>query len=157
LKLLQSRGKLSARQLADELEVSECAIYGDINTRSLAGVPVNDEPGRDGGFALINRFRVTLTGFNDEELKCLFILSVPELSTELGLNQNLRNALLKLSAALPEARKGLNEKVRHHIYLDWKWWQQGKESVLHLQLIYHAVLKKFVAIYQVSTIDNRYF
>jgi predicted DNA-binding transcriptional regulator YafY len=141
LMLLQSRGKMSARQLAKELEVSERTIHRDINALSIAGVPVYGEPGRYGGFALIDRYRTSLTGFNDGELKSLFMLSIPDSITELGLNQELRNALLKLSAALPEWRKGLDEHIRQRIHLDWKWWQQAETSLLHIQVIYQAVLK----------------
>jgi predicted DNA-binding transcriptional regulator YafY len=141
LMLLQSRGKMSARQLANELEVSERTIHRDINALSIAGVPLYGEPGRDGGFALVDKYRTSLTGFNDGELKSLLMLSIPDPITELGLNQELRNALLKLSAALPDWRKGLDEHIRQRIHLDWKWWQQAETSLLHLQVIYQAVLK----------------
>jgi predicted DNA-binding transcriptional regulator YafY len=56
LGLLQARGRMSARQLAGELEVSQRTILRDIEALSSAGVPVYAIRGRQGGFALLGGF-----------------------------------------------------------------------------------------------------
>ncbi|MFN2157546.1 MAG: helix-turn-helix transcriptional regulator [Anaerolineae bacterium] len=43
--LLQGHGQMTARQLSEELEVSERTIYRDIDALSGAGVPVYGERG----------------------------------------------------------------------------------------------------------------
>nr|BFE85670.1 hypothetical protein GCM10020093_082710 [Planobispora longispora] len=43
LLLLQSRGRLTARQLADELEVSVRTIYRDVESLHTAGIPMYGE------------------------------------------------------------------------------------------------------------------
>lgn len=141
LLLLQARGprKLTAGQLAAELEVSERTIYRDIDALSAAGVPVYGEAGPAGGYVLLDSYRTTLTGLNEGEARALFMLSIPDALGELGVSQQLRTALLKLSAALPAARRDDEARVRQRFYLDSAWWRQGEEPVAHLPALHEAV------------------
>ncbi len=139
LMLLQARGRMTANALAAELEVSERTIYRDIDALSAAGVPVYGEAGREGGFALLDSYRTSLTGLTEGEVRALFMLSIPAPLAELGVSHELRAALLKLSAALPYARRGAEEWIRQRFHLDSTWWQQGNEPVTHLQIVQQAV------------------
>jgi len=138
LMLLQARGRVTAQQLADELEVSVRTIYRDIDALSTAGVPVYAERGPGGGCALVEGYRTSLTGLTEEEVRALFMLSVPASLDELGVSQELRAALRKLAAALPDARRQDEKQVRQRIYLDWADWPQP-EPAPHLQAIRQAV------------------
>jgi predicted DNA-binding transcriptional regulator YafY len=139
LMLLQTRGRMSARQLAAELEVSERTIYRDIEALSVAGVPVYAETGREGGYALLDHYRTSLTGLNENEVRALFMLSIPSPLYDLGVSEELKRALLKLSAALPASRRGDEEQVRRRFYLDSSWWDWQEGSVPHLQRLYQAI------------------
>lgn len=139
LMLLQARGRMTARKLAEELEVSERTIYRDIDALSAAGVPVYGESGPEGGYALLDSYRTNLTGLTEGEVRALFMLSIPEPLTKLGVSQELKAALRKLSAALPDAHRHDEERVRQRFHLDSIWWHQVEESVPHLQTIYQAV------------------
>jgi predicted DNA-binding transcriptional regulator YafY len=139
LLLLQTRGKMTAQQLASSLEVSERTIYRDINALGVAGVPVYGDPGPDGGYALLDRYRTDLTGLTEGETRALFMLSVPAPLVDLGLSEAFRGALLKLAAGLPEIRRGDEEKVRQRFHLDSKRWRHGREPVAHLGLVQQAI------------------
>jgi predicted DNA-binding transcriptional regulator YafY len=139
LMLLQARGKVTARALARELHVSERTIYRDIDALSMAGVPVYGEPGPEGGYALVDSYRTNLTGLTEGEVRALFMLSIPAPLADLGVSQELRAALRKLAAALPDARRRDEERVRQRFHLDSTWWRQGEEQVPHLQTIHQAV------------------
>ena len=139
LMLLQARGRMTAKALSEEVQVSERTIYRDMEALSMAGVPLYAEAGPEGGFALLDSYRTTLTGLTEGEVRALFMLSIPAPLAELGVSQELRSALLKLSAALPDARRHDEEQVRQRFHLDSTWWHQGEDSVPHLQTIHQAV------------------
>lgn len=139
LMLLQTRGQMTAKALAEALEVSERTIYRDIDALSASGVPVYGEAGPAGGYGLLDSYRTTLTGLTEGEVRALFMLSIPAPLAALGMTQELKTALLKLTAALPVARRQDEVRVRQRFYLDSTWWQQGHESIPHLQTIHQAV------------------
>jgi len=130
---------MTAQKLAQELEVSVRTIYRDIGALSTAGVPIYAERGPGGGYALIESYRTNLTGLTRDEVRALFMLSVPASLDKLGVSQELKAALLKLAAALPAARRHDEEMVRQRIHLDWAGWFQPEEPVPHLQTIQPAV------------------
>jgi predicted DNA-binding transcriptional regulator YafY len=139
LLFLQNRGRMTAQELAEELEVSVRTIYRDIDALSAAGVPVYAERGPGGGCALIDGYRTNLTGLTEDEARALFMLSIPDSLAELGVSQELKAALLKLNAALSAERRHDEAWVRQRIHLDWSWWFQAEEPVPHLQTIQQAV------------------
>jgi predicted DNA-binding transcriptional regulator YafY len=139
LMLLQVRGKMTAQALAVELEVSERTIYRDAEALCAAGVPLYTERGPGGGLALLDSYRTNLTGLTEDELRALFLLSVPAPLARLGISSELRSALLKLSAALPESRRAEETAARQRFHLDWNGWFQEEEPVPHLSVIQQAV------------------
>lgn len=139
LMLLQARGRMTAKALATELQVSERTIYRDVEALSASGVPIYAEAGPQGGLALLDSYRTTLTGLTESEVRALFMLSTPAPLAALGVSQELRSALLKLAAALPDARRHDEVQVRQRFYLDSSWWHQNENAVPHLQMIHQAV------------------
>jgi predicted DNA-binding transcriptional regulator YafY len=139
LMILQARGRMTAQELAEDLEVSVRTIYRDIDALSVAGIPIYTERGPGGGCALLDSYRTTLTGLTRHEVRALFMLSIPAPLAELGVGQDLRAALLKLSAALPVAHRQDEERVRQRIHLDAVDWFHAREPVHHLKTIQQAV------------------
>lgn len=139
LMLLQTRGKMTARELAGELEVSERTIYRDVEALSIAGVPIYGESGPEGGYALLDSYRTRLTGLSEGEVQALFMLSIPAPLADLGLSQELKAALLKLSASLPASRRQEEERVRQRFHLDATWWDREETDVPHLKILHRAV------------------
>ncbi|RPI89139.1 MAG: WYL domain-containing protein [Chloroflexi bacterium] len=139
LMLIQSRGQMTAQELADELEVSERTIYRDITSLSAAGIPVYASRGPGGGVRLIEEYRTTLTGLTPDETRALFMMSIPAPLMQLGMGEKLKGALLKLSASLPEPRRADEARTRQRIHLDSSWWFQAEQQVPCLQTIQQAL------------------
>lgn len=137
--ILQSRGRVKADDLAEELEVSVRTIYRDITALSTAGVPVYCERGPGGGVELIERYRTDLTGLSTDEARALFMLSIPTPLDELGVGSELKAAMLKLSAALPATRQDDQKTSRQRVHLDWTPWFHEQEPQPHLQTTQQAV------------------
>ena len=137
--LLQSRGRMTARQLAGELEVSVRTIYRDVDALSAAGIPIYGDRGPEGGYALLDSYRTRLTGLTGDEVRALFMLSTPTPLAELGVDGDARAALRKLAASLPDARRGAEMEVRQRIHVDAVWWSQGGGPVPYLHVLHEAV------------------
>lgn len=128
LLLLQAHGRLSARVLAERLEVSERTVHRDMESLSMAGVPVYAEKGRRGGWALVDAYRTDLTGLTEAELRSLVIASAPGVLADLGLGGAADRALIKLLAGLPEARRRAAESARGYLYVDPSGWRRPEEA-----------------------------
>lgn len=139
LMLLQSRGRMTARELAEQLEVSERTIYRDMEALGIAGIPVCAERGPGGGCFLIDGYQTKLTGLNATEVRALFLFKMTRPLADLGLNKALDDAMLKLAAALPAQQRSDAEQVRQRIHLHMEDWRQDASAVPHLQTIQEAV------------------
>ncbi|MBN2470103.1 MAG: HTH domain-containing protein, partial [Anaerolineae bacterium] len=139
LMLLQARGRMTARALANELEVSERTIYRDVDALSMAGVPVYTERGPGGGCALLDEYRTTLTGLNAAEIRALFLLTIPAQLDELGFSGELKAALRKLAAALPDPQRAHETRVRQRLHLDSAPWSHSAEPTPFLHRLHQAV------------------
>ncbi len=137
--LLQTHERMTAEELASELEVSQRTIYRDITALNIAGVPIYTDRGPGGGITLVESYRTTLTGINEDEARALFMLSIPQALVELGVDQKLKTALLKLSAALPDARRTVMTETQQRIYLDSSAWTTMEEPLIHLGTIHQAL------------------
>jgi predicted DNA-binding transcriptional regulator YafY len=135
--LLQNHSRLTAEDLARELEVSVRTIYRDMTALSAAGIPVYAERGPGGGCRLVEDYRTTLTGLTPDEVQALLLLRIPEPLADLGAGQALKAALRKVHSALPASSKA----ARLRLHLDWSPWE-GLDPSPHLHLFYRAALEE---------------
>ena len=139
LLLLQTRGRTTAAQLAETLEVSVRTIYRDLEALSAAGVPVYAEAGPNGGCQLLEGYRTRLTGLTAKEAEALFASGVAGPVGELGFGTVLGAAQLKLLAALPKELAERASLARHRFHLDAPRWFRGGRNEPHLIEIAAAV------------------
>jgi predicted DNA-binding transcriptional regulator YafY len=137
--LLQSKGRMTAQELAEELGVSERTVYRDIDALSAAGVPIYAQPGTSGGVFLDEHYRISLTGLSRAEVLSLFVGSGAGPLADLGLARAQDETLLKLFAALPSMHRREAERMHQRFYIDPANWFQIVETPSIFPLIQKAV------------------
>ena len=121
--LLESRGRMTAAQLASELDVSRRTVMRDIEALGIAGVPIFSTRGRDGGFHIWEGFRSQLRGITADEAAALSLLGTEDLASQLGLGDAAVRVRLKIEQALtPELANEMatiNQRF-HHDATPWE-------------------------------------
>jgi predicted DNA-binding transcriptional regulator YafY len=126
LLLLQSRGTVTAAEVAAEMEVSERTARRDLDALAMAGVPVYSQQGRNGGWRLVGGARTDLTGLTSEEARALFLVAGPASSA----TPQVKAALRKLVQALPEPFRPAAEAASAAVVVDpvgWGYTRPGGE------------------------------
>lgn len=138
LMLLQVQQRVTTRDLARRLEVSDRTIHRDMDALGAAGVPIVAERGVGGGWALLAEYRTRLNGLNEAEVRALFLAQPSRVLNDLGLRQAADAALLKLQAALPGGARRDAEHARARLHIDGAGWGQSAEAVPLLPAIQEA-------------------
>ncbi|GAB3433308.1 helix-turn-helix transcriptional regulator [Flindersiella endophytica] len=137
--LLQSRGRMRARDLADALEVTVRTIYRDVESLNAAGIPIVGEAGNHGGYSLLEGYRTRLTGLTTDEAQSLFLSGVPAAAAALGVTEHATAAQLKLLAAINPTLRDQAEHAQQRIHLDPTPWGSVSNPEPWLPQLYKAV------------------
>jgi predicted DNA-binding transcriptional regulator YafY len=129
LLLLQSRGQVTAAELAGRLEVSQRTVYRDAEALGSAGVPVYTERGRGGGIRLLPGYRTDVTGLTRDEARALFVLTTGGAHADLGLQPAIRSALAKVMRAVPAPFQAAAAAASQRILVDPAQWMRRPEPV----------------------------
>ncbi|WP_157246487.1 helix-turn-helix transcriptional regulator [Nonomuraea typhae] len=139
LLLLQTRGRMTAQELAERLEVSVRTIYRDVESLHAAGIPLYGDAGTNGGYQLLDGYRTRLTGLTTDEAESLFLAGLPGPAAELGLGAVVTAAQLKLMAALPVELRDRAGRVRERFHLDAPAWYRERDPLPFLPAVADAV------------------
>lgn len=116
--LLRQRGRMTAAQLAEELEVSPRTVLRDVEALAVAGVTIEAERGRYGGFTIDPGLRTELTGLTQDEALALLAAGTRHGAGAFGLGSALASAMLKVLDALPPPRREAAAGARRRLLLD---------------------------------------
>jgi predicted DNA-binding transcriptional regulator YafY len=142
LLLMQVHRRVTARELAKRLEVSERTILRDMDALSGSGVPVVAERGVGGGWSLLDEYQTKLTGLSAAEIQSLFLARPERLMADLGLKREAEAAFIKLQAALPVGTRQQAEFARQRILIDTRGWRDLAESITCLPVLLDALWRE---------------
>jgi len=139
LLFLQARGRATAAELADELEVSVATARRDLEALSAAGIPVYPQPGRGGGWSLVGGARTDLSGLSAPEAQALFLLAGPAAA----VSDEAKAALRKLVRALPQAFRADAEAAASATMIDpARWGERDRRRPEMAGLLQAAVVRR---------------
>jgi len=141
LTTLQARGQVTAPELAEACEVSVRTIYRDIDALAASGVPVYADRGAEGGYRLLDGYRVRLNGLSQSEAEALFLAGLPGPAAAFGLDAAMIAAQNKLMAALPANLREDAGRMQERFHLDAPGWFGEAEEPKHLRTIAAATLR----------------
>jgi predicted DNA-binding transcriptional regulator YafY len=140
LMLLQTRGQVTAAEVAEELEVSERTARRDLDSLGMAGLPVYSLQGRNGGWRLAGGGKTDLSGLSSGEVRALFLLAGPANATP-----EIKAALRKLVRALPEPMRADAQAATTAVIVTPGGWdglanQQNRAAPELLEVVQNAVI-----------------
>jgi predicted DNA-binding transcriptional regulator YafY len=138
LLIMQARGRVTAAELAEELEVSERTARRDLESLAMAGVPVYSQAGRGGGWSLVGDARTDLSGLTAAEARTLFLVAGPSAAA----TPQIKAALRKLLRALPEPFRAEAEAAAAAVVIDpTSWDRTPARPPEHLEALQHAAVE----------------
>lgn len=140
LLMLQSKGQVTAAEVAAELEVSERTARRDLDALGVAGLPIYSLQGRNGGWRLAGGGRTDLSGLTAAEARALFLVAGPSSSA----TPAMKAALRKLVRALPESFRSAAEASANAVVVDPMGWDRPhapRRIPPHLDEVQRAVIE----------------
>lgn len=136
--LLQSRGRLTGREVAKRFEVSERTVHRDMEALGAAGVPVYALRGSQGGWQLDESWRMRAPGLDEAELRAI-LMTQPRALGDPRLVAAAERAFTKLMASLPKPMAEQAASIRQRLYVDATAWRAASEDLSMLPIVQDAV------------------
>lgn len=139
---LLRQGRMTAPELAEELDVSVRTIYRDIDALSGSGIPVYVTTGRNGGIQLLDSFILRKALLSGDE-KTTLLTALESLSKMTGGGHH--DLLMKLSALFNARAESLME-------IDFsRWGNEASDTVKYERIRKAAFERKALSIVYVSS------
>jgi predicted DNA-binding transcriptional regulator YafY len=139
--LLLNRKRVQAQELADRLEVSLRTIYRDLESLSLAGIPIISYTGIEGGYEIMDSFRLDRQMLSLDELIALFTALRGLKSTQAMNDSNMDRLLDKVGALISQAEQG-RMADSDHIQIDFTPWRNSEAERNKYESLRQAVQDK---------------
>jgi predicted DNA-binding transcriptional regulator YafY len=140
LMLLQAYGRLSTRDLAARLQISQRTAHRDMEALCYAGIPLVALRGAQGGWELEKGWRTKVPGLDEAELRAL-LMAQPSALGDPRLIAAAERAFGKLMAAMPGSMQTQAASIRARVHIDPTGWGPATEDLSMLPIVQDAVAR----------------
>jgi predicted DNA-binding transcriptional regulator YafY len=140
LLLLQAHGRLSEREIAERLEVSQRTAHRDMEALCAAGVPLIAHRGMRGGWELEKGWRTRVPGLDEAELRAL-LMAQPSALGDRRLTAAAERAFTKLVASLSPPMRAQADSMRVRLHVDPTGWRPTSEDLSALPVVQDALAR----------------
>ncbi|WP_313757679.1 YafY family protein [Tissierella sp.] len=137
--ILLNKENITARELANRFEVSVRTIYRDIETINLAGIPIVSNQGRDGGFRILDNYKMSHQLLTlDDMISIAIALKNINIFSE---NKNIDIMIDKISNIVPKnKKKDFDYHFNELIVCDLPWgYRVNSKDKEKYKIIYEAI------------------
>lgn len=132
--ILNNKERVTAKELSEKFEVSTKTIQRDIETIERAGIPIVSYKGHEGGYGIIESYRVDRASMTKNEIELL--KSLLEGINETYKNEEVLSLINKFTAI--EVNKGEN---RNNFIIDFSRWGKSGELTDKINILDNAIMK----------------
>lgn len=123
--ILLDKKQITAKELAKKFEVSTRTIYRDIDTLSIAGIPIYANKGKGGGIKLLDNYVMDKSLLSKEEQNSLLI----------GLETLKATEYDKVDEALSKLKGLFNRNNDSWIEVDFSYWGSSEDDKLKFEYL----------------------
>lgn len=131
LMLLLNRKKVTAKELAEHFNVSVRTIQRDIDSLTLAGIPLYADVGKNGGYQLLEYYKMDKNFLNVSESKVL--IAFLENLQKMSPHRDIKSLYNKFQTVLPEVTEHQKVVVQLNPLLHTKEMQELLEKLSRAQ------------------------
>lgn len=121
--ILLSRRRVNAQTLADKYEVSLRTIYRDLETINAAGIPIVSYAGTDGGYEIMEKYRIERQIVTLEDLKSILV-ALKGVQASLD-DREMDDLLTKIKALVAKSEQDQMEDEGETLVFDTNLWHGG--------------------------------
>ena len=138
--MLLNRKQINAKELAEYFEVSQRTIYRDIDAINQAGIPIVSYMGADGGFGILENYKINKNFLDDYEINSL-ITALKNLNNTVN-NKRISLTLEKLETLKPDKNTNRMNSNAIPINIDYNSWNSNNQDKEKLKSLNRAIYEK---------------
>lgn len=135
--MMLNRDRITARELAEKFEVSVRTIYRDLDALLLAGIPVLSYPGNEGGYGLMENYKLSRQLLSIEEMLSI-LSSLQSINVSLE-DKKYDSAMEKIKSLVPGDRREEVSRHMERMIIDFVPWGGNIRQKSNLTAIHKAV------------------